>query len=157
MRFRPLFFSKNRWSKILFSNPFPKKTLRLWISKIRISILSEESTLSVDFMDSWSVFGYASLDDIFEPPGQNELIILKTDSRFFFSLASPALRIRACEAQALALTLLWPNSKQILEKKTDCFAVYLETGHVNLSRHNLRSGVIFFFCFFASLAREGKK
>ena len=51
-----------------------------------------------------------------------------------FSLASPALRIWACEAQALALTLLLPYSKPILEKKTDRFAIYLETGHVNLSR-----------------------
>ena len=57
---RTIFFSKNRLSKTLFSNPFPpKKTLRLWISKIRIWIWSEESTLSVDFMDSWSVFGFA--------------------------------------------------------------------------------------------------
>ena len=58
-RFRPFFFfAKNRLSKILFKS-FPKKTLRLWISKIRIWIWSEESTLSVDFMNSWSVFGYA--------------------------------------------------------------------------------------------------
>ena len=42
----------------------------------------------------------------------------------FFSLASPALRIRACEAHALALALLLPYSKPILGKKTDCFAVY---------------------------------
>ena len=57
-RFRPFLFAKNRLSKILFKS-FPKKTLRLWISKIRIWIWSEESTLSVDFMNSWSVFGYA--------------------------------------------------------------------------------------------------
>ena len=41
----------------------------------------------------------------------------------FFYLASPALRIRACEAHALALTLLLPYSKPILGKKPDCFAV----------------------------------
>ena len=35
----------------------------------------------------------------------------------FFSLASPALRIRACEAHALALTLLLPYSKPIFGKK----------------------------------------
>ena len=103
------------------------------------------------WLDFWQ------LDDIFEPPGQNEIIILKTDSRFFFSLASPALRIRACEAQALALTLLWPYSKPILEKKPDCFAVYLETGHVNLHVITWDQALFFFFCFFASLAREGKK
>ena len=56
-------------------------------------------------------------NDIFEPPSQNELIIWKTDSRFFFSLASPALRIQACEAHALALTLLLRNSKPVLGKK----------------------------------------
>ena len=46
-------------TKLLFSNPFPPKTLRLWISKIQIWIWSEESTQSVDFMDSWSLFGFA--------------------------------------------------------------------------------------------------
>ena len=59
MRTIVFFFSKNRLSKIRFSNPFPQKTLRLSISKIRICIWSEESTLSVDFMDSWSAFGFA--------------------------------------------------------------------------------------------------
>ena len=33
------------------------------------------------------------------------------------SLASPALRIRACEPHALALTLLLRNSKPVLGKK----------------------------------------
>ena len=45
--------------KITFFKSFPKKTLRLWISKIQMWIWSEESTQSVDFMDSWSVFGFA--------------------------------------------------------------------------------------------------
>ena len=58
-----LFFRKNIChAKILFFKSFPKKTLRLWISKIRIWIWSEESTLSVDFMDSWSVFRFAQKD-----------------------------------------------------------------------------------------------
>ena len=35
------------------------KTLRLWLSKIQIWIWSEESTQSVDFMGSRSVFGFA--------------------------------------------------------------------------------------------------
>ena len=35
----------------------------------------------------------------------------------FFSLASPALRIQACEAHALALTLLLRNPKPFLGKK----------------------------------------
>ena len=63
------------------------------------------------------------LGDIFERPGQNELIIWKTDSRFFFSPASPALRIRACvlEAPALALTLLLPYSKPMLGEKNRLF------------------------------------
>ena len=58
---------------------------------------------------------------IFEPFSQSELIIWKTDSRFFFSLASPALRIQACEAHALALTLLLRNSKPVLGKKNRRF------------------------------------
>ena len=48
------------------------------------------------------------------------LIKWKTDS-LFFSLASPALRIRVCEAHALALTLLLPYSKLIMGKKTRLF------------------------------------
>ena len=52
------FFLKNRLSKILFSNPFPKKRSDCESQKSRY-VLSEESTLSVDFMDSWSVFGFA--------------------------------------------------------------------------------------------------
>ena len=94
------------------------------------------------WLDFWQ------LDDIFEPPGQNELIIWKTDSRFFFSLASPALRIRACEAQALALTLLWPYSKPILQKKTTVLQSTWKqvtwTCHVITWDQAL-------FCFFASL------
>lgn len=53
------FCSENRWSKILFLNPFPEKKLNWWISKMRIRIWSEESTHSVDYKDSWSVFGFA--------------------------------------------------------------------------------------------------
>ena len=44
--------------KNTFFKSFPQETFRLWISKIRIWIWSEESTRSVDFMDSWSVFGF---------------------------------------------------------------------------------------------------
>ena len=49
-------------------------------------------------------------NDIFDPPSQNGQSV-------FFSLASPALRIQACEAHALALTLLLRNSKPVLGKK----------------------------------------
>ena len=57
----------NKWLKInekplaknTFFKSFPEKALRFCISKIRIWIWSEESTLSVHFMDSWSVFGFA--------------------------------------------------------------------------------------------------
>ena len=35
-----------------------QKPLRLWIAKILIWSWCEESTLSVNFMDSWSVFGF---------------------------------------------------------------------------------------------------
>ena len=44
--------------KNTFFKSFPQETFRLWISKIRIWIWWEESTRSVDFMDSWSVFGF---------------------------------------------------------------------------------------------------
>ena len=45
------FCSENRLSKILFSNPFPKKCS---------DCESQKSThQSADFMDSWSVFGFA--------------------------------------------------------------------------------------------------
>ena len=37
---------------------------------------------------------------VFEPPGQKELIVWKTESRFLFSLAAHALR--ACEARVRA-------------------------------------------------------
>ena len=64
------------------------------------------------------------LDDIFEPPGRNELIVWKTDSRFF-SLASHARW--ACEARALrtrkTLTPRFTDFFTDFEKKTDCFAV----------------------------------
>ena len=53
------FFFEKPLVKNTFFKSFPKKTLRFWISKIWIYIWSEESTLSVDFMDSWSVFGFA--------------------------------------------------------------------------------------------------
>ena len=66
---------------------------------------------------------FLQLDDIFEPPGRNELIVWKTDSRFFYSLASHALR--ACDARALrARKHALPISLLILRKKIDCFAVY---------------------------------
>ena len=56
---RTIFFSKNRLSKILFSNPFPKNRSDCESQKSGFGFQSEESTLSVDFMDSWSVFGFA--------------------------------------------------------------------------------------------------
>ena len=63
------------------------------------------------------------LDDIFEPPGRNELIVWKTDSRFF--LTSHALR--ACGVRALrarkTLTPRFIDFFTDFEKKTDCFAV----------------------------------
>ena len=60
----------------------------------------------------------------FWTPGQNELIIWKTDSGFFFSrLTCPTYSgmwgSRACSCAAPTLP-----SKPILGKKTDCFAVY---------------------------------
>ena len=48
--------------KNTFFESFTKKMLRLWISKIRIWIWSEDSTQSVDFKDSWFVFGIGNPD-----------------------------------------------------------------------------------------------
>ena len=53
------FFWKTACQKYFCQILSPKKTLSLWISRIGIRIWSEESTLSVDFMDSWSVFGFS--------------------------------------------------------------------------------------------------
>ena len=58
-RFRTIYFFEKPLVKNTFFTSFPKKTLRLWILKIWICIWSEESTQSVDFMDSWSLFGFA--------------------------------------------------------------------------------------------------
>ena len=55
---RTILFSKNRLWKILFSNPFPKKRSDCECQKSG-DCESIKSTLSVDFMDSWSVFGFA--------------------------------------------------------------------------------------------------
>ena len=52
------FFRKTACQKYFFKN-FSQKKLALWISKIRIWIWSEKSTLRVDFMDSWSRFGFS--------------------------------------------------------------------------------------------------
>ena len=46
-----LFFFEKPLVKNTFFKSFPKKTLRSWISEIRIWIWSEESTLSVDSSD----------------------------------------------------------------------------------------------------------
>ena len=58
-RFRPFFFCEKPLVKNTFFKSFPKKTLRFWISKIRIWIWSDESTPRVYFMDPWSVFEHA--------------------------------------------------------------------------------------------------
>ena len=48
-------------------------------------------------VELWTDFW--QLDDIFEPPGRSELIVWKTDSRFFF--LAPDTPLRACEARVL--------------------------------------------------------
>ena len=48
---------------------------------------------------------FSQLDDIFEPPGRNELIVWKTDSRFFFSRLARFARVRLLR-HALPISLL---------------------------------------------------
>ena len=59
----------------------------------------------------------------FLTPWSERTHYMENGKSVFFSLASPALLIRAFEAYALALTLLRPFSKPIWGKKPDCFAV----------------------------------
>ena len=55
-----IFVRKTACQKYFFQILSQKKTLRrLWTSKIRIWIWSEESTQNVDFMDSRFVFEFA--------------------------------------------------------------------------------------------------
>ena len=75
----------------------------------------KRAQLSTDF---WQ------LDDSFESPGRNELLVWKTDSRFFFLSPHTPYGVwgsRASRAQDLRHAL--PISLLILRKKTDCFAV----------------------------------
>ena len=68
------------------------------------------------------------LDDIFEPPGRNELIVWKTDSRFFFLPPHTSYgRVRLARfARVRLLRHALPISLLILREKkdNDCFAVY---------------------------------
>ena len=60
----------------------------LWLFTIRWRVQLRKNRRAVSNLCSF----------VFEPPGQNELIVWKTDRRFFFSLAAHALR--ACEVRA---------------------------------------------------------
>ena len=71
-----IFVQKTDCQKYFFKS-FPKTTLRLWISKIRIWIWSEQSTLRVDSMDSWSVSGFA--------PQKRKICLWIRKSEFGFS------------------------------------------------------------------------
>ena len=110
------------------------KKAQVWPQPITRAILPQNQSPSVSNSQRgrrlWTDFW--QLDDIFEPPGRNELIVWKTDSRFFFSLASHALRARVCEARALlARKTLAPHFTDFFpdfEKKTDCFEVYVKSG-----------------------------
>ena len=71
-------------------------------------------------VELWTDFW--ELDDIFEPPGRNELIVWKTDSRFFFF----SRLLRVCEARALrARKTFTPHCfvYWFWGEKNDCFAV----------------------------------
>ena len=61
----------------------------------------------------------------FEPPGRNELIVWKTDSRFFLSrLTREARAVRAHKTLTPRVTDFFTD----LKEKTDCFAVYEHYG-----------------------------
>ena len=62
------------------------------------------------------------LDDIFEPPGQNELIIWKTDSRFFFLSPHLPYVFGHVRLTGLLLRCSYPTLNQFWETKSDCFA-----------------------------------
>ena len=63
------------------------KKAQVWPQPITRAILPQNQSPSVSNSQRgrrlWTDFW--QLDDIFEPPGRNELIVWKTDSRFFFS------------------------------------------------------------------------
>ena len=63
----------------------------------------------------WTDFWH--LNDIFEPPGRNELIVWKTESRFFFSRLTKPTGVRK------TLTPHFTSFFTDFEKKNDCFAV----------------------------------
>ena len=56
------------------------------------------------------------LDDIFEPPGQNELIIWKTDSRFFFLSPHLPYVFGHMRLTHLLLRCSYPTLNQFCEK-----------------------------------------
>ena len=81
------------WCKLLTSCQvmLPTSHFRfslLWLFTIRWRVQLRKNRSAVSNLCSF----------VFEPPGQNELFVWKTDRRFFFSLAAHALR--ACEVRA---------------------------------------------------------
>ena len=56
---RTIFFSKNRLSKIPFSNPFPQKRSDCESQQSGFVSDPKNPPWAVDFMDSWSIFGFA--------------------------------------------------------------------------------------------------
>ena len=92
--------------------------IRSQVQTITRAILPRNQSPSVsNSQRGWSCEQFFwQLDDIFKPPGQNELIVCKTDSRFF-SLPSQARALRARKTDFSDFFLL------ILGKKTDRFAV----------------------------------
>ena len=110
------------------------KKAQVWPQPITRAILPQNQSPSVSHSQRgrrlWTDFW--QLDDIFEPPGRNELIVWKTDSRFFFlsphtSYGRGCVRLaRFARARLLRHTL--PIFFLILRKKTDCFEVYVKSG-----------------------------
>ena len=93
------FFSKNRLTKILFSNPFPKKRSDCESQKSRFGF----DPKSVDFMDSWSVFGFA-----------------QKKAKFIFGFGNPDLDFPK-KKRTLKVNLLLTSYWRVLWRKCLCF------------------------------------
>ena len=119
--------STHFWSSTIYTTfhreATPKNTLELPDYSVKIrsqvqtitrGILHRNQSPSVQFHKRaglWTDFW--QLDDIFEPPGWNELIVWKTDSRFFLSRLTRLARFARIRVLRHAL----PISLQILRKK----------------------------------------
>ena len=108
--------------KNTFFKSFPRETFRLWISKIRISIWCEESTRSVDFMDSWSVFGFVQKNakSVFGFRNWRIWIFPKKRTQCRINLAKEwCAKNRCCESSLVTSPLTTTTRRQRERKKNN--------------------------------------